>query len=69
MYLSRKPFRVQRVRDGLFYQGPMHKNVFVKLGGKRFKTIQQAQKLIDAYNDYKAADNGPLTIVQDFDPT
>jgi len=64
MIPEHKPFRVRRVRDGLFYRGPMHKNVFTKTG-KRFKTHKNAQQLIDDYGVYQAFDNGTLEIVED----
>jgi len=54
-------YRVRRVRDGLFYKGPMYKNVFTKTG-KRFKTREEAQRLIDDYSSYQAFNNGPLEI-------
>lgn len=59
-----KPYRVKRVSDGLFYKGPMYKNVFTE-NGKRFKTRKMAQRTIDDYADYKAFDNGELVIVED----
>ncbi len=55
-------FRVRRLRDGRFYQGPMHKNVFTA-NGKRYLTRKGAQDTIDAYERYRAFDNGPLEIV------
>lgn len=60
-----KPFRVKRLRDGLFYKGPMHKNAFTQ-AGKRFKTRSAAQKLIDDFRAWDGpldVDNGPLEIV------
>ena len=53
--------RVRRVRDGLFYKGPIYKNVFTKTG-KKFKTREEAQRLIDDYSSYQAFNNGSLEI-------
>lgn len=54
-------YRVRRVRDGFFYKGPMYKNVFTKTG-KKFKTREEAQRLIDDYSSYQAFNNGSLEI-------
>lgn len=59
-----KPFRVRRVSDGLFYRGPMYRNIFTRVG-KRFKTRENAQKLIDDYAAYQRFNNGKLEIVED----
>lgn len=61
---ERNRFRVRRVRDGLFYRGPMHKNKFTRQG-KRYRTIQNALRLIDDFAAYRAFDNGQLEIVED----
>jgi hypothetical protein len=57
-------YRIRRLRDGLFYQGPMHKNIWAKRG-KSFKTRREAQRLIDDYAVYTAVNNGPLEIVEE----
>ncbi len=58
-----KVFRVRRVSDGLFYKGPMYKNVFT-VKGKVYKTRREAQRLVDDFGEYSRFSNGVLEVVE-----
>lgn len=60
-------FRIKRLKDGLYYKGPLYKNVFTKTG-KRYKTLAQAEALlrdIAEYRTLEAQSNGSLVIEQE----